>query len=234
MPEIKRLQKNIRVVVVEDHPMFRDGITTRLKMEEDIDLVGDYADGGEALKAIRELKPDVAVMDVNLPTLNGLQVVKHVTRENLPTRAVVITAHHDVQQTLHVIRAGANAYAAKDIASDDLIKIIRTIAEGNFVINGQVMDSDARDRWISEQIEDLSVQTLDSGEEYYTPLSPREMQILTFVTHGKSNKEIAQGLNISQQTVKNHMTSILRKLNVEDRTQAAITAIRHGWVRIQK
>jgi DNA-binding NarL/FixJ family response regulator len=223
-----------RIVIVDDHPLFRDGVISRLKLEPDMAIVADYEDGAQGLIGIRKNKPDVVLLDVNLPTLNGLQIAKQMRSEGISSRIIVLTAHHDTEQTLHVIRAGAQAYAAKDIPSDKLVQIIRNIARGYYVINETPMKPPQVREWINEQIETLSETKLESGEEQYTPLSPREMEILTYVTHGKSNKEIAQALNISQQTVKNHMTSILRKLNVEDRTQAAVAAIRHGWVRIQK
>lgn len=227
-------QTTTRIVIVDDHPLFRDGVITRLKLESDMQVVADFDDGAKGLIGIRQNKPDVALLDVNLPTMNGLQIVKQMRAENIRARIIVLTAHHDTEQTIHMIRAGAQAYASKDIQSEKLVKMIRDVSTGLYVINDETMQAHQVREWINERIEDLSETTLESGEEYYTPLSPREMEILTYVTHGKSNKEIAQHLNISQQTVKNHMTSILRKLNVEDRTQAAVTAIRHGWVRIQK
>lgn len=227
-------QETISVVLVDDHPFFRDGVSTRLRMESDMTLLGEYDDGGEGLKALRKLRPDVAVLDVNMPTLNGLQVVKQLKKEHIPTRCIVLTAHHDREQTLHVIRTGAHAYAAKDITPDLLVNYVRQVYRKRYVIEGKVMTAKETNAWIDETISMLAPRTAESGEEYYTPLSPREMEILTFVTHGKSNKEVAQELDISQQTVKNHMTSILRKLRVDDRTQAAVAAIRHGWVRIRK
>ncbi len=227
-------QDTIRVVVVDDHPLFRDGVSTRLRMEPDIKLLGEFEDGGEGLKALRKLQPDIAVLDVNMPTLNGLQVVKQLKKERISTRCIVLTAHHDREQTLHVIRTGAHAYAAKDITPDLLVEYVREVYNNRYIIEGDIMSAEETNAWIDKTISTLSPRTAESGEEYYTPLSPREMEILTFVTHGKSNKEVAQELSISQQTVKNHMTSILRKLRVDDRTQAAVAAIRHGWVRIRK
>ncbi len=232
MPEKAELTN---VIIVDDHPLFRDGVATRLRLEADIKVLEEHDDGGDGLKAIRKHKPDVAVLDVNMPTLNGLQVVKQIRSEGIPTRTVVLTAHHDPEQTLHVIRTGAHAFAAKDVDANELVSTIRAVAAGFYVINGERMRNTQVREWVTRQIEELSLSanTLETGEEYYSPLSAREMQILTYVTHGKSNKEIAQELNISQQTVKNHMTSILRKLNVDDRTQAAVTAIKYGWVRIR-
>ncbi len=224
--------KNNTVIVVEDHPIYRDGIVSSLKLYQDLDLIDAVPDGGEGLKALRQHTPDIAIMDVNLPTINGLQIVRQIRSENIPTRVIVLTGHHDREQTLHVIKSGAQAYASKDIPPTQLITMIRQVLQGLYVINGEVMSSTQARNWVASEIGDMSTQIVEDGNEYYTPLSTREMQILTCVAHGKSNKEIAQELKISQQTVKNHMTSILRKLNVEDRTQAAVTAIRHGWVRV--
>jgi two-component system, NarL family, response regulator DegU len=226
--------KIIQVVVVDDHPFFRDGIMSRLHLEPDITAVRACEDGESGLATIRELQPDIAIMDVNLPDINGLQVIKQIRSANLATRIIVLTAHHDIQQTLHVIRSGAHAYAAKDIPPDRMVAVVRRVAKGYYIIDDKALKPSQVRQWINEQIAELSAYTVEDGEEYYTPLSPREMEILTFVTNGKSNKEISAALSISQQTVKNHMTSILRKLNVSDRTQAAVTALRHGWVRLRK
>jgi DNA-binding NarL/FixJ family response regulator len=130
------------------------------------------------------------------------------------------------------MRAGASAYCPKDITPEQLVGTIRDVAQGLYVVGEQTMDRAALLNWISSSTDAISGYAA-SGDETYVPLSRREMEILQFVTHGMSNKEIAQRLRISQQTVKNHMTSILKKLNVQDRTQAAVTALRHGWVRLQ-
>jgi two-component system response regulator DegU len=229
-----KVSQTIRIAVVDDHPFFREGISRALESVPDFELIGEFDDGARGLKAIRHNHPDVAVLDVNLPTMNGLEVLKVIRDEKLATRVIVLTAHHDIEQTVHMIRAGAHAYAAKDIEPDRLIKVIRAVVNNAYVINGKRYTQDQVDEWIAEHVEDLSGPYIVDNEEHYIPLSPREMEILKYVTHGMSNQEVALALNISQQTVKNHMTSILRKLNVKDRTQAAVTAIRRGWVRIQK
>ena len=231
--EEQRLERRISILIVDDHPLFRDGLQQALSLEDDLNVIGQSEDGEDALRSARKLQPDVVLLDINLPLMNGLQVARTLKAERTNTAIIVLTAYHDSQQVLHAMRAGASAYCSKDVTPDELSEIIRDVASGLYVVENERMDERALESWIQSNIEAMSGPYIIDAEEHYIPLSPREMEILQFVTNGLSNKEIAMKLRISQQTVKNHMTSILKKLNVEDRTQAAVNAIRRGWVRLK-
>jgi DNA-binding NarL/FixJ family response regulator len=222
----------ISIIIVDDHPLFRQGVADTLSLEPDFVVMGQAAAGEEGLSMIREQQPQVAVIDVNLPGLNGQQLARQVMVEKIPTRVILLTAYDDVQQKIHAMRGGAAAYCTKDVKPEDLVRIIRTIAAGKFVIGEQVLDGREIERWLTLHTDSALRSYSDPGEPFQ-PLSSREMEVLTYVTRGLSNKEIAMLLGISHQTVKNHVTAILRKLGVEDRTQATIYALRHGWVRLQ-
>lgn len=230
--DTKHTPGSISVLIVDDHPLFRDGLQKALELEDDIRILGQSADGEHALSAARRLQPDVVLLDINLPALNGLQVARQLKAERSSTAVIFLTAYHDSEQVLHAMRAGASAYCAKDVTPDQLIDIIRDAATGYFIVGDSRMDERELSTWINASLESIAGSYTVDADEHFVPLSPREMEILQFVTHGLSNKEIATKLGISQQTVKNHMTSILKKLNVQDRTQAAVTALRHGWVRL--
>ena len=221
----------ITVVVVDDHPLFRQGVADALSLESDIWVVAQAANGEDGFNLIREIRPMVAVVDVNLPEMNGQQLTRQVVSEKLPTRVLLLTAYDDMEQKIHAMRVGAAAYCTKDVLPEDLVKNIRLVASGKFVIGDQAFDNTSLERWLAMQTEGAGRSYSDPGEPFQ-PLSSREMEVLSYVTKGMSNKEIALLLGISQQTVKNHVTSVLRKLGVEDRTQAAIYAIRRGWVRV--
>jgi DNA-binding NarL/FixJ family response regulator len=223
--------EKITIVVVDDHPLFRQGVVDSFSLEDDLQVVGQSADGEDALRLIRELRPAVAVVDVNLPGINGQQVVRQAVIEKLPTRVMLLTAYDDPEQRIHAMRGGAAAYCSKDVQPEDLVQAIRQVAEGRYYLANQFLEEAELDRWLTTQTENALRPYGDPGEPYY-PLSSREMEVLSYITRGLSNKEIAGLLKISHQTVKNHVTSILRKLGVEDRTQAAIYALRRGWVRI--
>ncbi len=225
--------ESIGVLVVDDHPLFRQGLKDAMRLEDDIRVIGEGATGDEALRLVRELQPDVALMDINLPDVNGLQVTRQIKSERLRTAVVMLTAYDDVEQILHAFRAGASAYCPKDIAPGRLVEIVRQVSQGHYVVSDQVYDKEGIQAWVEKGISQATRPYLDDTEEVFSPLSPREMEILQFVTRGLSNKQIAQALGISHQTVKNHMTAILHKLDVEDRTQAAMYAVGHGWVRPQ-
>jgi len=231
--EEQRAQRRISILIVDDHPLFRDGLQQALALEDDLAVIGQSEDGEDALRSVRKLQPDVVLLDINLPLLNGLQVARQLKAERTNSAIIVLTAYHDSQQVLHAMRAGASAYCSKDVTPEELIEIIRDVANGLYVVENERMDERTLESWIHSNIEAMSGPYIIDAEEHYIPLSPREMEILQFVTNGLSNKEIAMKLRISQQTVKNHMTSILKKLNVEDRTQAAVNAIRRGWVRLK-
>ncbi len=223
----------ITIIIIDDHPLFRQGVADALSLEPDFAVVAQAANGEEGLRLIRERLPLVAIVDVNLPGLNGQQLTRQVVTERLPTRVILLTAYDDAEQKIHAMRSGAAAYCTKDVRPEDLIKIVQWVAADKYIIGTQVFDAVGLEHWLSSQIEATARAYHDQAEPYQ-PLSIREMEILSYLTHGMSNKEIALALGISQQTVKNHITSILRKLGVEDRTQAAIYAIRRGWVRVHQ
>jgi DNA-binding NarL/FixJ family response regulator len=224
--------EKIRVLIVDDHPLLRDGLQKTLGIEDDIEIVGECSNGEAALEMARQLQPDVLVLDVNLPGINGLHVARQLRVSRMDIGIVVLTAYHDNQQVVHAMRSGASAYCPKDISAENLVRTVRLVADGFYVINNRRMTVNELANWLTAEIAALGGAYTVDPEEHFVPLSPRELEILQAVTNGQSNKEIAYSLGISQQTVKNHMTSILKKLNVEDRTQAAVTAIRHGWVRL--
>jgi DNA-binding NarL/FixJ family response regulator len=232
MPKKKSTSK-IRLLIVDDHPLFRAGLHRVVEMESDFAIVGEATDGQEALDMARKLEPQVILMDVNLPVLNGLQVTRELTGGRNHIAIIVLTAYHDDEQMLHAIRAGASAYFPKDVDPQELVKAIREVSKGNYMLNDAVLAKPQVATWLINQFEQMQVADVEGSEFAYQPLSAREMEILTCITRGKSNKEIAQQLGISRQTVKNHMTSILRKLAVNDRTQAAVYALRRGWIRLQ-
>lgn len=231
--DLSRNARKTSVLIVDDHPMFRDGLQKALELEDDLEVVGTCDDGERALAAARTLRPDVVLLDINLPGMNGLQVSRLLKSERPGVSVVVLTAYHDSQQVLHAMRAGASAYCVKDITPDRLVQIIHDATDGYYTVGNLRMDDATLQEWISANVEAIAGGYAADSNEHFVPLSGREMEILQFVTHGLSNKEIATRLRISQQTVKNHMTSILKKLNVQDRTQAAVTALRHGWVRLE-
>lgn len=219
------------IVVVDDHPLFRQGVVDTLSLEPDFAVIGQAATGDEGLELIRMLSPNLAVVDVNLPGINGQQITRQVVAEKIPTRVVLLTAYDDAEQKIHAMRVGAAAYCTKDLKPESLVMILRSVASGELVVEEQPIHPTDMEHWLSMQTEGAMRMYGDPGEPYQ-PLSGREMEVLSFVTRGMSNKEIALMLNISHQTVKNHVTAILRKLGVEDRTQAAIYAIKRGWVRV--
>ncbi|MES0339412.1 MAG: response regulator transcription factor [Anaerolineales bacterium] len=221
------------IIIVDDHPLFREGVRSIIDAEDDLNVLAEGTSGDQALQLVRELRPRVALIDINMPNMNGMQVTRQIKAERLDTSIVLLTAYDDVEQVLHAFKAGASAYCSKDVEAGKLVDIVRQVARGFYIVGDQVFDAEGLDDWLSRGVEAVRRPHLDGDIEAFTPLSPREMEILQYVTRGMSNKEIAAKLGISHQTVKNHMTAILHKLDVEDRTQAAVYALRHGWVRLQ-
>jgi DNA-binding NarL/FixJ family response regulator len=224
--------KKISVMLVDDHPLFRQGLRRVIEAEDDMEVIIEVGDGEEALRLAKKMVPDVIMMDVNIPTMNGLQVTRSL-KGSLPNIGVImLTAYHDDEQIFHAIKAGAGAYYPKDVTPRKLIEAIRQVSQGNYVIDDNVLAKSQVASWLLKQFEQIS-SFGGSPDEMFVPLSPREMEILQLIARGYSNKEVAHELGISRQTVKNHMTSILRKLSVNDRTQAALYALRRGWIRLQ-
>ncbi|MCA9917239.1 MAG: response regulator transcription factor [Anaerolineales bacterium] len=222
-----------QLLIVDDHPVFRQGLRDVLETDPRMKVIGEAADGEVAIELAYEINPEVILMDINLPTINGLQVTRKIKTQLPDVKVIMITGYDDAEQVFHAIRSGASAYCPKDITPEALINIIHTVREGNYYVEEKTMSYDELMSWVEQRIGRFSGPLISDSEDLFVPLSPREMEILEHVTRGLSNKEIAYKLGISHQTVKNHMTAILRKLRVDDRTQAAVYALRHGWVRLE-
>ena len=224
--------KKITLLIVDDHPLFRQGVSDSLSLEPDMSVLGQAANGEEGLEMIRAMKPQIALMDINLPGMNGQQITHMVMHEKLSTRVLLLTGYDDSEQAVHAALAGAVGYLAKDIEPSNLVKAIRNVAEGKYVFGVRVFSRRELDDWLISQTEGARRSYSEPGNPFHH-LSDREMEVLTCVVRGMSNKEIANILEISHQTVKNHVTSILRKFGVDDRTQAVIYALKRGWVTLK-
>jgi len=223
----------IRLVVVDDHPLFRQGLVDTLSLETDFRVVAQASRGDDALQTILSLQPEIAIVDVNLPGLNGQQVTHELALEKIPTRVILLSAYDDADQSLHAAIAGAVAYCTKEILPADLLQVVRQASQGKYIFGGQVFSPREFQTWLDRSLEAARRSYSEPGNPFH-PLSEREMEVLQHVVRGLSNKEIALLLGISHQTVKNHITAILRKFNVEDRTQAVVYALKRGWVKLHE
>lgn len=221
--------ERIRVLIVDDHPFFREGLQRVFSAEEDLEVVGEASDGEEAVRQAGRLRPDVVIMDVNLPTINGLEATRRIKDDYPQVNVVILTAYDDEEQVYRAVRSGASAYHSKDVNPQELVATIRHVYAGRYVLRQTVLTERELWRWLQERYQRFGGEVL-SGERYLAPLSAREMEVLRLMVAGLSNKEIAYRLGISHQTVKNHVTAILDKLGVADRTQATVYALRHGWI----
>ncbi len=220
-----------RVLIVDDHPIFRQGVRYTLEASGDFEIVGEAADGQRAIQLAESLSPDVMLVDINLPGLNGLEVARVVRRRTPQTALIVLTVYEDDEQLFNAIKVGAAAYSPKDISPEQLLQITRLVAQGHYLINENVLSRPFVASRVLKQFRELA-SVEQEGHAVFAPLTGREVEILDCIARGRSNKQIAMDLSISDQTVKNHITAILRKLNVNDRTQAVIYAMRHGWIRV--
>ncbi len=234
IPPRREIVGPIRVMIVEDHPLLIQGLRRIVESEADLQIVAEVTNGDDAVRQATLLLPHVILMDINLPGKNGIQATQEIgaNPDCEEIGIIILTAYNNDEQLLHALRAGASAYFPKDVRPSELIPAIRAVAADQFVIKDEIMSRPQAFQWLFTQLEKFPLAG-ENNDDRFTPLSPREMEIVAFITRGASNKEIAHILGISRQTVKNHMSSILRKLAVLDRTQVAVLALRRGWVRLE-
>ena len=211
----------IRVLIADDHAVVRQGLRTFLELQDDIEVVADARDGEEAVAAALDGHPDVVLMDLVMPALDGIEATRRILRERPDTRVIALTSFLDDDKLLPAVRAGAAGYLLKDVEPQELVRAIRTVNAGEALLDPTVTARVMRE--LSEG-EPAAGRPLDGG------LTPREREVLGLVARGLPNKLIARELGIAEKTVKAHVSSVLAKLGVSDRTQAAVLAVRRGWV----
>ncbi len=227
----RRAGEQIRIVVVDDHVLFRVGISNILGREPDLEIVGEADDSRSALDVALATSPDVVLMDLSLPSPGGIETTQRIKRELPSTAVIVLSSAEDEDDLFGAIKAGAAAFILKDVGPDDLVAIIRRVSNGEYLINDKVFARPAVASRVLKEFRELAVYGSDD-RLIFAPLSPREVEILDNIAQGMTNKQVAYALTISEQTVKNHMSSILRKLSVNDRTQAVVYAMRQGWIKM--
>jgi DNA-binding NarL/FixJ family response regulator len=227
----------VKLLIVDDHPLFRQGIRYALTAEEDVHIVGEAASAEEALEWLKTTdhlqEPNVVLADLNLPGMNGLELTRQLRRQYPGLGVIVLSMHENDEQAFQALQSGAAAYRSKDVRPSDLLDILRRVAHGEYVINDVVLEEPKVASRVLSQFRSLPQEvsmTPDVDFPIFTPLSEREIEVLERIAVGGSNKDIAIELEISTQTVKNHISSILRKLSLNDRTQAVLFALRRGWI----
>jgi len=208
----------IRVLIVDDQRLMRDGLRTLIELETDLDVVGEAADGLEAISAYGELEPDIVLMDVRMPNLNGVEAPRRIKADWPEANILILTTFDDDEYIFEALRAGASGYLLKDVSGKELASAIRTVAEGGTLIAPSVA------RKVVSEFARLKPASQETAESLPEPLSEREIEILKVLAQGHTNKEIADHLHLAEGTVKNYVTSILQKIGARDRTQAALRA----------
>ncbi|HTK88520.1 MAG TPA: response regulator transcription factor [Nitrospiraceae bacterium] len=216
----------IKVLIVDDHRVVREGLSAILKSKENIQVLGEAQDGQEAVEKARSLLPDVILMDVSMPKMTGVEATRIIKREFPHIGIIALTMYEEQQYIFDLVRGGATGYLLKDSDSDQIVKAIQSVYRGDSLIHPAVA---------SKILAEFSLMTQKKGKKsgwVEHDLTEREITVLRLVADGKTNKEIANNLDLSEKTVKNHVRNIFHKLQVYDRTQAAILAIRKGLIEL--
>jgi NarL family two-component system response regulator LiaR len=210
----------ITVIIVDDHQMVRQGVRAFLEKQPDISVVGEAASGAEALRLAADLVPDVTLMDLVMPDMDGVETTRLLKQISPGSQVIILTSYHDDEHIFPAIRAGALSYILKDVSSGELVEIVRKAARGEAVMHPHVA---------ARVMQELRGEPRASGQ-FSSELSERELEVLRLIADGLNNTEIAERLVISEHTVKRHVSNILSKLHLADRTQAAVYAWREGVV----
>ena len=213
--------EEIRILIVDDHPVVREGIGSMLKKEADFKMVGEASNGLEAIEKARELLPDVVLMDLRMPEMDGVEAISRIKAEKPEVKFIILTTYSDDEYIFKGIAAGARAYLLKDAPRDELFKAIRMVSRGESLIQPVVASR------VLDKLAELSRKTPAADT-----LSDREIEVLRLMAGGQSNKDIADHLSITQSTVKTHITSIFQKLNVTTRTEAVTNALKKGIIQL--
>ncbi|HHY10500.1 MAG TPA: response regulator transcription factor [Firmicutes bacterium] len=216
--------KSIEVLIADDHPLLRQGLVKLLDLEEEVVVVGQARNGEETLQKAEELQPDVVLLDINMPGMNGIEVAKILREKHPAIQILVLTIHDDESYVNEMIRIGASGYLLKDAEPSQVVQAIKKVFSGETVFPSHLMER-VMEHYYQLEIEYGRMKTAAALNEL---LTVRETEVLRCIVEGMSNKEIANCLHISEKTVKNHVTNLLRKLDVEDRTQAAVYAVSKG------
>jgi NarL family two-component system response regulator LiaR len=211
------INSSIRVLVVDDHTIVREGLRLFLSEEPDIEVVGETGDGAESVNMASVLRPDVILMDLVMPGMDGIQAMQSIRTVSPSSQVLVLTSFGDHQRVRDAIQAGAIGYLLKDVHKVDLLQAIRAAAQGQPTLHPEAQ------RQLMRQV------TTPAARSHVDDLTPRERDVLRLIVRGQSNKEIAATLRVTEGTVKGHVSVILSKLGVADRTQAALYAVKHGF-----
>ncbi|WP_424214452.1 response regulator [Streptomyces sp. BI20] len=206
----------IRVLIVDDHQVVRRGLRTFLEVQDDIEVVGEAADGTEGVARAEALRPDVVLMDVRMPGLDGVSALRLLARSEHPPRVLIVTSFTERRTVIPALSAGAAGYLHKDVDPEALALAIRSVHAGHVLLQPEIAAAL------------LSREDQPAGTGRGTTLTEREREVLTLIAQGRANREIARALVLSEKTVKTHVSNILMKLDLADRTQAALWAVRHG------
>ncbi|HVB65961.1 MAG TPA: response regulator transcription factor [Nitrolancea sp.] len=213
-------EQSIRVVVADDHDLFREGLRQLLETIPSVQIVGEASDGQEAIRLVAEVQPDVILMDINMPRVDGLRATEYIVKHYPETNVIVLTMYQDDEYAIHAIRAGAKSYLLKNSRSDEVIEAIHVAANGGSTIDAALAPA------LMREYHRLLTKTPSNNQSH---LSDREATLLRLLATGYNNRQIADQLDLAESTVKNNLSSLFQKIGVRDRTQAALYAISQGF-----
>lgn len=224
-----------KIVIIDDHQLFREGVKRILDFERSFNVVAEGDDGTEAITLVEEYNPDVVIMDINMPNVNGVEATRQLIDKHPDSKVIILSIHDDENYVTHALKTGASGYLLKEMDADALVEAVKVVAEGGSYLHPKVTHN------LVNEYRRLVAVGAGNGNSYSQPeirrplhlLTRRECEVLQLLADGKSNRGIGEALYISEKTVKNHVSNILQKMNVNDRTQAVVVAIKNGWVEVR-
>lgn len=233
MEENSMISEKIKIALIDDHKLFREGVKRILSFESSFEVVAEADDGKEANSIVEMYNPDVVLMDINMPEINGIEATKQLVENHPSIKVIILSIHDDENYVTHALQTGAQGYLLKEIDTESLLEAIQVVHDGGSYLHPKVTHNLVQEyrQLIKDKEADVGLHRI----EYRKPLhllTRRECQVLQLLSDGQSNRKIAETLVISEKTVKNHVSNILQKMKVNDRTQAVVMAIKNGWVEV--